>query len=432
MRIGVVPMLDRSWGGIYQYSVTLLSALAINGRDDEIIVLTEHGAELPQELAHLPYSIVTFPVEPGAVRSAGRALAHRMPSWLVPLARGVLGVVRRGAGRGEAAPGAEFDAAVPVVEKLGLDFMLYAMEHHLAYRAGVPYAVAIHDLQHRLQPDLPEFADARDMTEREARIRDSVAGATLVLVDSQVGKEDLLDCYADTGIAADAVAPLPFVPAYYAEAEASEVATAELLHDLRLPERYLFYPAQFWPHKNHERIVRALVKLAGEGIAIDLVLAGTHAGPLRERTFREVIRIAEEGGIADRLHYLGYVPDESMPALYAGAAALVMPTFFGPTNIPVLEAFHFGCPVITSDIRGIREQVGDAAVLVDPTSVDAIADGIRAVIGDDDLRETLVRRGRERSAAYTVVDFAERLGAILAEAEHRIGATAPRADARGE
>ena len=91
-------------------------------------------------------------------------------------------------------------------------------------------------------------------------------------------------------------------------------------------------------------------------------------------------------GLEGELRYLGYVPDEDMSGLYAGAVALVMPTFFGPTNIPVVEAWTFGCPVLTSDIRRIREQAGNAAVLVDPRSVEAIADqGDRILIPSIDV-----------------------------------------------
>src|SRR5438094_4838933 len=125
--------------------------------------------------------------------------------------------------------------------------------------------------------------------------------------------------------------------------------------------------------------------------------------------------LSSQLGLEKEICHLGYVPDEDMSAIYARAAALVMPTFFGPTNIPVLEAWSFGCPVITSDIRGIREQVGDAAVLVDPRSVEAIADGIRKVWTDLQLRRTLAVRGRNRLSAYTPADFQNRLIDIIQE-----------------
>ena len=108
-----------------------------------------------------------------------------------------------------------------------------------------------------------------------------------------------------------------------------------------------------------------------------------------------------------------------MSGLYAEAAALVMPTFFGPTNIPVLEAWALGCPVLTSDIRGIREQVRDAAMLVDPRSIESLADGISRLWTDERLAQALARRGRRRLAAYTPADYRRRLIEILEEGKRR-------------
>jgi glycosyltransferase involved in cell wall biosynthesis len=190
-----------------------------------------------------------------------------------------------------------------------------------------------------------------------------------------------------------------------------------------LPERFLFYPAQFWPHKNHTRVVQALGALKEEhGLQIPVVFLGSHSGEVRERTFREVMSLSSRLGIEDDVHYLGYLPDEDMSGLYAEAAALVMPTFFGPTNIPVLEAWAFGCPVLTSDIRGIREQVGDAGVVVDPRSVEAIADGIYRLWTDETLANRLADSGRRRLAQYTPDDYRRRLVAILQEAKTRVSA----------
>ena len=193
-----------------------------------------------------------------------------------------------------------------------------------------------------------------------------------------------------------------------------------------LPERYLFYPAQFWPHKNHTRIVQALGLLKQEhGLKIPVVFSGSYTGEIRERTFREVMSLSSKLGLEKELHYLGYLPDEDMSGIYADTVALVMPTFFGPTNIPILEAWAFGCPVLTSDIRGIREQVKHAGILVDPRSVEAIADGIYRLWTDENLASSLADLGRQRLASYTPDDYLQRLVAILEEAKTRMGAHKP-------
>jgi len=244
----------------------------------------------------------------------------------------------------------------------------------------------------------------------------------MILSDSEVGKEDILEFYGPYGVTLDRIKVLPFLPATYLSTDISEIDRIRIRQTYRLPERYLFYPAQFWPHKNHARIVQALNLTKDKGSdRIHFVFCGSHKGQtILSQTFEEVIALARRLDLAHQIHYIGYVPDADMSGLYAEAVGLVMPTFFGPTNIPVVEAWAFGCPVLTSDIRGIREQVGDAGLLVDPRSVEAMADGIRRLWDDQALCRELAERGRLRLARYTPEDFRRRLADIILEASERV------------
>ena len=248
--------------------------------------------------------------------------------------------------------------------------------------------------------------------------RNGARYATLLLADSEIGKEDILNFYGSYGVTADRVKVLPYLPASYLAANVSESELQRVRTIYNLPERYLFYPAQFWPHKNHARIVQALSLLKKSyRLKMPVVFCGSHSGAIRERTFREVMSLSSQLGLEKEIHYLGYVPDEDMSGIYAAAVALVMPTFFGPTNIPVLEAWAFGCPVLTSDIRGIREQVESAALLVNPRSVEAIAEGIYRLWTDESLACSLAEIGQHRLATYTPDDYQRRLIEILEEAK---------------
>src|SRR5207253_150929 len=120
-------------------------------------------------------------------------------------------------------------------------------------------------------------------------------------------------------------------------------------------------PANFLPHKNHVALVEALgIMKRRHGIRPTLVLVGDRSAGLRERTYREVLTTAQRAGVADQLRYLGFVEEDDLAGLYAAAEMLVMPSYFGPTNLPLLEAWAARCPVITADLRGIREMCGDA------------------------------------------------------------------------
>lgn len=397
MRIGVVPNLERSSGGVYQYAVTLLEVLSEFRGDHEFVVFTYGGESVPPDVA-LPGPVVALRRGSGSLGRLGAVLSR---------------VTR---------PGAAHD---PAWERFfashNVDLLVFTADADLAQKTGVPYMVAVHDIQHRLHPEFPEVSANGERERREQRLRPMIAGASVVLVDSEVGKEDLLEAYGDTGIDPDAVRPLPFLPAHYLlEADTSDATRGRVRDEYGLPERFLFYPAQFWPHKNHRRIVEALAILSADGVHVPIVFAGTHAGEIRERTFADVMEVARVQGIEDFVHAVGYVPDDAMAALYANAIALVMPTFFGPTNIPVLEAFQLGCPVITSDIRGVREQAGDGALLVDPESSESIAGAIRRVVLEPELAQQLAVRGRARLASYTRDDYKALLCAALEQATSTI------------
>jgi glycosyltransferase involved in cell wall biosynthesis len=425
MRIGIVPALDGSGGGIYQYSLTMLRALheeAAQGGEDEFVILADDPRD-PSVVSFRGPRWDVKPMHPSGLRRLAKRVGGRL-GLMKPLTR-VWGWFHSFRWKGSNPATLDMVRAKPTwgqwFRHFGIDLMLYPFPYPLSFETGIPYVMAIHDLQHRLQPEFPEVSQNGEWESREYLFRNGARQGTVLVADSEVGKEDILRFYGPYGVTPDRVKVLPFLPAAYLPSGVSECERQRVRATYRLPERYLFYPAQFWPHKNHARIVEALGVLKQKhGLRPPIVFCGSHSGGLRRATFLEVRSRAGLLGIQDQIHYLGYVPDRDMAALYAGAVALLMPTFFGPTNIPVLEAWAFGCPVMTSDIRGIREQAGDAAVLVDPHSVEAIAEATNWLWTDDSWRRTLVERGRRRLAAYGPNDYRRRLMDILEEAKTRV------------
>jgi glycosyltransferase involved in cell wall biosynthesis len=435
MRIGIFPALNRRRGGAYQYSLTMLHSLdelKSSGKcAHEFIVFA--GPE--DYLALETLALNAWRVSPLPRPSWGKRVFGRFAQ---AVGEGVHGEVWRWLWRQMQArkvikpsvPDPDTVRFQPELRRwfddCGVDLMLYPVPLAQSFETGIPYVMAIHDLQHRFHPEFPEVSSDGEWEYREYLYRNASRYATLILADSEVGKEDILNVYWQCGITPDRVKVLPFLPAHYLAEDVSVHELRRVRKSYGLPELYLFYPAHFWPHKNHCRIVEALGLLKQEHrLEVPIVFCGTHAGRIRQHTYKGIFSLARQLDMEDQILHIGYVPDEDMSALYAGAAALVMPTFFGPTNIPVLEAWAFGCPVLTSDIRGIREQVGDAAVLVEPNSVDHIADGIYRLLREEDLRQILVVRGRERLAQYTPHDYRQRLLEILKKAESLLVSKAP-------
>jgi glycosyltransferase involved in cell wall biosynthesis len=420
LRIGIAPLTNETGGGAYQYGQTMLSVLADlrSRREEELVVLADDLRAGDPLLSGIAWEIA--PLTPQgrgrrALWAAKRLVRDRLTLRQRELIGRLRSLLRRGADEVAPEPGASRrrDDVRAWLERLGVGLVVYPAVSPIAFEAGIPYVLAVHDLMHRVHPEFPEFAGS-EAAEREYLFRNGVAGAAVVLVDSEIGKEDVLEFYGGL-IEPERIAVLPFLPGVPPTVRPDDRERVRRAH--RLPERYLFYPAQLWPHKNHRLVVEALAELErAHGVEAEVVFVGSKLGEFRRRNHAQLVVRARELGVERRVHYLGYVPAGDMAALYAEAAALVMPTFFGPTNIPVLEAWALDCPVITSDIRGVREHAGDAALLVDPTSPGALAEAIRQVWVEEETRAELARRGRTRLGLYTRDDFAARLNDVLDQA----------------
>src|SRR5690606_3144910 len=110
-----------------------------------------------------------------------------------------------------------------------------------------------------------------------------------------------------------------------------------------------------------------------------------------------LIELARKLRIGNRVMFAGIIEEADLPAWYRGALALVQPSLYEGFGLPALEAMAVGTPVVASNVTAMPGVVGDAAVLVDPYDVDSIAEGIRRVVEDAELRRTLAERGPKRA-----------------------------------
>lgn len=260
----------------------------------------------------------------------------------------------------------------------------------------IPYLITIWDLQHRRQPFWPEVSSDGKWQVLEENYREEIQRAAGVVTGTEQGKEEIKFFY---GKLSDhiIVAPMPVPDALPAREDLAD----DILKNYNLPERFMLYPAQFWPHKNHWALLQAWHLLQLRGEHIHLVLVGADKGNLKY-----VKSMVAQLKLEKAVSILGFVAQTELEALYRTAHGLVYVTYFGPDNLPPLEAFSFGCPVIASAVAGAREQLGEAAILVDPASPAAIADAVTALISDDDLRDRLITYGRtlanERTGAKLI------------------------------
>ncbi len=278
------------------------------------------------------------------------------------------------------------------------------------HKVSVPYVCTVWDLQHRLQPWFPEVSRTGcTWQEREKLYRALLPRATLILTGTEVGRQEALHFYAPAP-GNVRVLPLP-TPVFRDPGEPS--GDMGRLVQYGLEPGFLFYPAQFWPHKNHVNLLRALALLNRDREKpLRLVLTGSDKG---NRAY--VLRVIAKLGLSDVVCFPGFVPERDLVALYRQASALVFPSFFGPDNLPPLEAFSLGCPVAAAAVDGAKEQLGECALLFDPRDPESIADTVRRIVDDDGLSGELRRRGFERAAAWTAADYVLKMRAFFDDFE---------------
>jgi glycosyltransferase involved in cell wall biosynthesis len=382
-RIGIV-LGSSPGGGVYQYAQAVLDAfLKLPKEKFELVVAYSHAVWLgliPDKRAKVIHLDESF--RSRVFNRLWHAANLPMSQWrkVAPL----------------------IDPNVRMLVREKCDLWINPSNDNWAFRAPVPALGTIHDLMHIYEPQFPEVGSPSEIREREFHFSETCRWAEGVAVDSNVGKEQLCTAY---DISPDRVFVLPYIaPRYIYDALESE---REIL-PYDLPKKYFFYPATFWLHKNHAGLFAAIAMLRDRYPDMKLVLAGA-----KQNGYAEAFSRVEELGISENVIFLGYVPDSHMFDLYRGARALIMPSFFGPTNIPQLEAFVAGCPVAAAGIYGVPDQVGDAALLFDPKSVDEIAACMERLWSDDALCSDLIARGKKRALEWGPVQFSARLEEIV-------------------
>jgi hypothetical protein len=174
-----------------------------------------------------------------------------------------------------------------------------------------------------------------------------------------------------------------------------------MLKGLGLDSGYLFFPSNGWPHKNHEKLILAFAKAKESIPNLRLVLTGGELGPDHPASKR-----IGELGLQQSVKHLGFRTPLEIRCLFEGAVALVYPSLFEGFGMPVAEAILAGTPVACSNIAPLREIGGDAVATFDPMSPEAIASVILKVIGESEMRASLLENGAEQRKVFSSLAIA--------------------------
>ena len=349
--------------GIRRYLVEVLRAAAARGV--ECVVYGDPGAELPAEAAGARLALL------------GGGLTQWWDQVTLPRA----------------------------LRRDGVDVFL-SPYYKRPLAAPCPSVVTIHDLFFIGYP-----GRARPLRDAllTALARVYARGAAAVIADSEHSRREIV---ARLGLPAARVSVIPvalgreFAPGAPTPAQRARYG---------LGSRYALYVGNFLPHKNLPRLLRAWAALPAPLRATHrLVLAGG------ARAGRPALAaLAAALGLDGAVVFAGLVADEDLPALYGGAAALVQPSLEEGFGLPALEAMACGAPVVASRRGALPEVVNDAGLLVDPEDERALAAALARVLGSEDERAALRRRGLARAAEFSAARTAGRVVDLLAATARR-------------
>lgn len=247
----------------------------------------------------------------------------------------------------------------------------------------------------------PEFFSQSELSERNANYSFFCRQATLVVVTSEWGKQDLIK---NLGVAPEKIRVVPM---------ASPISTATLSDSpkIDLPfSSFMLYPAQSYPHKNHIRLMQAIKKCKTRGIDINLICTGR-----KTDHWLKIASICDDLGITNHIHHFGYTSESTLDQLYSAARCMVFPSLFEGWGLPLTEAMTKGVPITASNATCIPEQIGNAGLLFDPLSIDSISSSIEEVWTSQPTRDRLSTAGKIQSAKYSWQKTSEIFTTIYSE-----------------
>lgn len=293
------------------------------------------------------------------------------------------------------------------LEKIGIQ-VIYYIHQGECLDSNFPFIATNWDIGHRSTYAFPELMwDGKSYEIRENFYRNILPKALMVFCESKTGLEELTKY---TNIGEHKLRILPMFGGSVTHQILSDEEGTSILNKYGLEKRkYYFYPAQFWAHKNHRNLVRAFAKAKEVCHELKLVLCGSDKG---NKFYIE--NIVAECGVQNDVVFLGFVSIKELYCMYKYSTGLVMASYFGPTNMPPIEAMEIGCPVACSNLGGHHEILGDAAVYFDANDLGSMVDGLISLYINNDTYKRKIESQRSLSL-YTEHNAIKTLENLLSE-----------------
>lgn len=278
-----------------------------------------------------------------------------------------------------------------LLKKLNIDLVYFTgPSQYSLYLENTDYIITIPDLSHREDLEFPEWTKSSEFQRRDEIISKSTVKAIAVITNANIIKDKISSIYSVEKKRIYVINHRPSLGV-----SRYKKYDPKLFDDLKkkynLPEKYIFYPAMYLPHKNHKYIIDVINILNNKfNIEMSAVFCGSDKGYLNK-----IKQYSVETGQKQNSFFLDFVEDKYLPYLYLNSVALTMPTFSGPTNIPPWEAFMLNVPVLYSNIHNVKEVYKDAVLYIDPFQPMTMVNGLKEILSNKNTKEKLLLNGKK-------------------------------------
>ena len=267
-----------------------------------------------------------------------------------------------------------------------------------------PFVFTLHDMQERY---FPEFFNMKEKAVRWLSRRTLTNFADKIICESSFVKKDIINFIGVDESRIHVIQSPP--PEIFLNFKFEEKRFQIVKDKYNLNERFIFYPAQCWFHKNHFKLVKAFKIVSKTFDDVNLILTGS-----KMNNYNNLIQKIDMLSLQDRVKHLGYIDYEDLPYFYKMSQFLVMPTLFESVSIPIYEAFALEVAVCSSNVVALPEQVGDAGLIFDPNDIHDMASSMIKYLEDDRLRKEKAKLGFERVKGFNHENYRIKLLEILA------------------
>lgn len=262
-----------------------------------------------------------------------------------------------------------------------LNLVHFAFQRTDVGKLDFPILVTFHDIQDSY---LPDNFSVDELTQRKEINQRAISESDHIIAISEFTKNTLIEKYR---VSEDKIT---FIH------HGIDDVYFKLKNNVESDNKYFFYPAATWPHKNHMRLLKAFKNVSQLHPEYKLILSG--ANKQESKRIEEYIL---DNNLDSNVKHLGYVDYDELPKLYENAFALVFPSLFEGFGYPVIEAMAGGCPVLCSNTTSLPEVAGEAALYFNPESEKDIFEKMVEIIGNHSKRSELVKRGPKQAKKFT-------------------------------